>query len=169
MGAKGAGDKRQRVLIKYDGERLFKSPRPREPDILRHILPDRAALLTGGDEAVRQGDGPLYLSVRSGLRRLSIFGGERRQLRKFFDLFVVNAAKRRASARVILVGKLFYPLITAWLQQSGGDRDRPNAGAVEQGNIFRISAARPRDAQLSAKVVRKTPRRLKCQREERAS
>ena len=168
VAANRARDKGQRVFVEDHGKRLAVAFLSRKPDIFRHILFYRTTLFAGRNEAVGQGNGPFYLPVRGGFRRLPVLFIKRRPRGELFNLFVVHPAEGFAAARGIFVGKLLHPLVAARLQERSRDRHWPDTGAVEFRDVLRVGAAGPRYTQRSAEILGKTARHLERQREERA-
>ena len=115
MRADGAGDKRQRIARGDDAQRLQIVSLPRQTQIRRDILLNRAAGTARRLETVDKRDFPVHLAAGQRLDRLAVIRVSHRVLDKLAHLGHMHARKRLVAAVIKLFGKLVKALIAAGL------------------------------------------------------
>ena len=120
----------------------------------RDILMDGAALLTGSNKTVCQGNRLLYLPGGKRLHRLHMMGVGLNRPYQSLHLLPVHARKGSRLYGPENLPHLLQPLIAAGLQQGGGHGHRPDARVHNPFYIKCICSSRVGDAQSSAKILR---------------
>ena len=115
MRADGAGDKRQRIARGDDAQRLQIVSLPRQSQICRDILLNRAAGTARRLETVDKRDFPVHLAAGQRLDRFAVIRIAHRILDKLAHLGHMHARKRLVAAVIKLFGKLVKALIAAGL------------------------------------------------------
>ena len=153
VGADGARDERQGVLLGDEPQGGGVRALPAQLDILRNVLVDGAAALAGSGEAVQQGNLFIEFAAGQGLDGLHvILVGPSRQ-REGLDADHVHAGEGLEVQSVQLVSDLGEPLVAAGLQLGGGHGDGPDTAGEQLVNVEGVGTAGIREAQLPAKLL----------------
>ena len=150
VGADGAGEEGQGVLLGDELQGRAVEALAAELQILGDVLLDGAAALAGGLEAVQQGNGFLALAGGQGLDGLAVVGigagghGEAR------DGGAVRAGEGPVLHALGLLHHLAQAVISAGLQDGGGGGDGPDARGEEPAAVEGVGAAGEGDAHLAA-------------------
>ena len=151
MGADGASGEGQGVLLSDQGQRLGVLFLAAQLDILRNVLPDGAATLAGGGEAVHQRHFFQQFPPGQGLDVLQMVlippGGQGQCV----DTQYIHAAEGGEVQLVQNFADLGEALVAAGLQLRGGHGDGPDAAGEQLVDVEGIGAAGVGQPQLAVK------------------
>ena len=166
VGADGAGDEGQGVLLQNDFQRGGVVPLAAQLDVLGDVLADGAAALAGGGEAVHQGHLAVKLPPGQGLDGLHVVlvlpDGQGQGL----HLVHVHLSKGVEGQGLQLLADLRKALVAAGLQLCGGHGDGPDAALEELVDVEEVRAAGVAQPQPPVKFLTHPPGHLDGQGEE---
>ena len=164
-----AGDERQGVALRDEGQRLVIQALAAQLEILGDVLRDGAAAAAGGGVAIEPGY--LFLGLARGQRldglavvRVRAAGGG--QGRNGLSVRAVERAERHAGS---LFGHLGQAVVAARLQNGRGDGDGPDPGRQQLVAVEEVCAARERDLHLTAELRGDAAAHFDGQREQGAA
>ena len=167
--ADAPGDEWQGVAFENQLQRLGILFVADQTNVFRDILLNRAAMLAGRDEAVRQRNLALDLANGQRLNRLLMPLVRARRAGKIGNLADGNTFERAVFFLRQFFGNLFGPLISTGFEQRGCKRNRPDARVEQLGNVKEIRAAGEGEAHVTVKLAAEPVRQLNGQRIERAA
>ncbi len=153
MGADGARDKGQGVLLADEPQGGGVLALPAQLDVLRDVLADGAAALAGSGEAVQQGHLLAELTAGKGLHGLDVvLIGPGRQ-GQGLDARHVHAREGLKLQGVQLVADLDEALVAAGLELGGGHGDGPDAQGEELVDVQRVGASGVANPHTAAELL----------------
>ena len=154
VGADGARDEGQGVLLADEPQGGGVFALPAQLNVLGNVLADGAAALAGGGEAVQQGHFLIELPPGQRLHGLDVvFVGPGRQ-GQGLDARHVHAGEGLELQGVQLVADLDEALVAAGLELGGGHGDGPDAQGEELVDVQRVGASGVADAHAAAELLR---------------
>ena len=141
VGADGAGEEGQGVLLGDELQGRAVETLAAELQILGDVLVDGAAALAGGLEAVQQGDGLVALAGGQGLDGLAVVGVGAGGHGEFRDRGAVGAGEGAVLHALGLLHHLAQAVVSAGLQDGGGGGDGPDARGEELAAVEGVGAA----------------------------
>ncbi len=153
MGADGARDEGQGVLLADEPQGGGVLALPAQLNVLGNVLADGAAALAGSGEAVQQGHLLAELTAGKGLHGLDVvLIGPGRQ-GQGLDARHVHAGEGLELQGVQLVADLDEALVAAGLELGGGHGDGPDAQGEELVDVQRVGASGVADAHAAAELL----------------
>ena len=153
VGADGAGDEGQGVLLRDEPQGGGVLALAAQLNVLGNVLLDGAAALAGRGEAVHQGDLLIQLPPGQGLDVLHMVligpGGQGQSLNGTH----IHAGEGLEVHGVQLVADLDEPLVAARFQLGGGHGDGPDAAGKQLVDVESVGTAGVGDAQLAAEFL----------------
>ena len=169
VGADGAGDKRQGVLLSDELQRRAVQSLIAQLHILGNILRDGAAALAGCGEAVDPGHLLLALAAGQGLDGLDVVDIGVAGAAHVADGLRIRAGKRLIRHRLHLLHHLIQTVVAAGLEDGGGHGDGPDARRKQLVAVEILRAAGEGDPHLALELAGDAVAHLDGQREQAAA
>ena len=167
--ADGAGDERQRVLLSDELQCRAVKTLAAELDILGDVLMDGAAALARRSEAVDEGHGLRALARGDGLDGLEMMHVGVRRGAHLRNGSRVGAGEGAVGKRLDLFDHLRKAVVSAGLEDGGGDGDGPDACGKQLVAVKILRAACKGNAHLARKLAGNAAAHLDGQREQTAA
>ena len=154
VAADGAGDEGQGVLLADNLQSLHQLALAHQLNVGGDILMDGAAsLFTGSHEAVDQGNVLLHLAAGQGLDGLHMVSVGLDGIHQSAQLLHIHTGEGLVVHGNQLVGHGTQAVVSAGLQQGGGQGDGPDAGIEDAVDVEVVSAAGVGYPQLAAELL----------------
>ena len=169
VGADGAGDERQGVLLRDDIEGFLIQALIRQADILGDILMYRTTAGAGRRIAIEERHRIVGFAGRHRFDRLLVHAVRLHKGDQTGDHPGIGTGKIRIRNRAQELGQLGKAGVAAGLEDGGGDGDRPDARREQHADIGKVRAAGVADAELAVELGGKAAGHLDGEVEQRAA